>query len=482
MKSLRHQTAIGILWSLAEQFAVKGISVLTTLILAWFLVPEDFGLVAMMAVFISIANCLTDSGLKQALIRLPQARPIDYNTAFFTNLTLGVVSYGVLYISAPWIADFYEEPRLIQLIRVMGLVILVNAFQLVQLAVISRNLDFKTQFWAVMPSAVISAITAIVLAYRGFGVWSLVFQSLVSALGVNFFLWVLGRWQPRMQLSLKSLKGMIGFGSRLLLAQLSDIVFRNMYIVVIAKGLSTGVAGLYFFAERVRDMSIFMIVSSIQKVTYPALSSIQDDSPRVKEGYRQLLIVSSFIILPLILILAALSEPLFVLIIPERWLPASGYLQLMLIAGIFMPLNAMNINILTVYGRSDIILLLEVIKKGMAVTILVVSFRFGVIGILLGQILSSFLAFIPNAYYVNKIAGISLRDQTACFLPYLLLATFVGGTVWAMQHVLAWDPKIKILILGSGGIAGYILLTKMSKLNAVSMALNLLVHRRQKTL
>lgn len=477
MASLRQKTIMGVAWNLAEQFAVRGITVIVTLFLAYFLSPDDFGLVAMMAVFISIATSLMDSGFKQALIRLPDATQVDFNTAFYANILLGLFSYLILCLTAPLIAGFYDEERLTILIRVAGLVVIINAFQVVQYASLSRVLNFKVQFRAAFPASIISAVVAITMAYFGFGVWALIAQMLTSALLVVLFLWWQKLWRPTRRWSVASLTTMYQFGYKLFLSGLLDTGFKNMYVVVIAKLFSTSLAGLYFFADRIRELIIFQLVSSIQTVTYPALSRIQTDPDRLKQSYRKVISVTSFILFPLILFIAALAEPIFQFLLPEKWWPAAVYLQLMCLAGVLVPIHAINLNILKVLGRSDLFLWLEVIKKTIAVLILVISFRFGIIGILIGQIVSSVLAYLPNSYYAKRLISYPVSEQLADFLPGLLLACSVGLAVWWLQAVLIWPDIAELIVLGSLSVVTYLLGAWLLRLQALELARELIVYR-----
>lgn len=474
MASLRDRTLVGVFWNLAEQLAVKGISVIVTLLLAYFLSPEDFGLVAMMTVFISIATSLMDSGFRQALIRLPDARQVDFNTAFYANITLGFVAYLLLFFAAPLISGFYGEERLTALIRVTGLVVILNSFQVVQYACLSRAMNFKIQFRAAFPASLISAFVAIYIAYAGFGVWALIAQMLVSAFLVAAFLWWQKLWRPSLSWSTDSLKSMYLFGYKLFISGMLDTGFKNMYVVVIAKLFTTSIAGLYFFADRIKEILIFQLVATIQKVTYPALSSIQTEPQRLKKAFKTVIRITVFILSPLILLFAALAGPIFELLLPERWWPAVIYVQLMCLAGVLIPIHAINLNLLKVLGRSDLFLRLEIIKKSIAIFILLCTYKYGVIGILTGQIMSSIVGYIPNSIYSKQLIGYSPREQVMDFLPPLFLASLVGLFVWWAQNELNWHSLPELVVLGSSGLIAYICLSWLMKIKGFGLAMNIL--------
>jgi O-antigen/teichoic acid export membrane protein len=480
--TLAQKTITGIIWNFAEQIGRRGIGVVITLLLARFLVPADYGLVAMMAVFLAVAASLMDSGFKQALIRLQKAKQVDFNTAFYANLCLGTLSYFLLFLAAPFIADFYNEPRLTTLIRVAGLSIPINAFQVVQVAILSRDLNFKAQLQATIPAGIISGGIAVGLAYAGLGVWALIVQMHLAALITTVFLWWIQGWRPTLEVSRQSLGNMYNFGYKLFLSGLLDTIFQNIYVIVIAKMFTASIAGHYFFANKLKDLVLQQFVSSIQNVTYPALASLQADNKRLKEGYRKVIQVTTFVLFPAMLFLAALAEPLFKVLLPEKWLPAIAYLQLMCIAGVMYPLHSINLNILQVKGRSDLFLYLEIIKKIMAVIILVVSFKYGVTGILIGQVIVSIIAYVPNSYFSAKLINYPVREQMADFMPGLALSGAVSLVVYGSVCYLQWSALAKLIVLASASGLLYLAGAHILKLQAYCFALQMLQEKRNKEL
>lgn len=475
--TLSQKIITGIIWNFAEQMGRRGIGVVITLLLARFLVPADYGLVAMMAVFLAVATTLMDSGFKQALIRLQGAEQVDFNTAFYANLCLGVLSYFLLFMAAPFIADYYNEARLTILIRVAGLNILINAFQVVQGAILTRAMNFKGQLQASIPAGIISGLVAVCLAYMGFGVWALVTQTILSSLLNTLLLWQIQGWRPTLSFSKQSLDRMYNFGYKLFLSGVLNTIFENIYVIVIAKIFSASTAGLYFFANKLKNIVISQVVSSIQNVTYPALSSMQADDKGLKAGYRKVIQVTTFILFPAILFMAALAEPLFNVLLSEKWLLAVSYLQLMCIAGIMYPLHSINLNILMVKGRSDLFLYLEIIKKIMVMVILVISFRYGVIGILIGQIITSTLAYIPNSYFSAKLINYSIQEQMADFLPGLTLSGGVALIIFGAGFLTYWPAIVKLAILASLAGLLYLAGAHLLKLQAYVLTRKMIMKR-----
>ncbi|RXA21994.1 lipopolysaccharide biosynthesis protein [Methanosarcina sp. MSH10X1] len=472
--AFRHTMVTGIIWTFFEQIFRIGIQTITTLILAWFLLPEDFGLIAMLTVFFALANSLMDSGFSQALIRKKEVSKTDYSTAFYTNLTLGFLIYILLFSSAHFISIFYNEPRLVMLVRVMGLIVIINSFQLVQVADLTRKLNFKVQFRVILPSAIFSSIVAVSMAAMGFGIWSLVFQMLIFSFVSTTLYWTVNKWRPSKEFSLESLNEMFGFGSKLLASGLLETIFQNIYVITIGKLFSATLVGYYFFAQRIQQLVVDQLSGVVQKVTYPALSSIQDDNPALKSFYRKIIQVVTYVVFPCMIALVVLAKPIFSLMLKEDWLPAVPYLQLLCIAGLLYPLHVINLNILKVKGRSDLFLHLEIVKKIMMVIILLVSSKFGIFGILIGEVISSFLAYIPNSYFSVKLINYSIPEQLRDFIPTSLLAFTMGVIMYTVGLFLPLSEFTFILVIGLVGATFYILANYLLKMPAQLLILQIL--------
>lgn len=477
---LANKTMAGIAWNFFEQLLRRGIGVLVTLLLAYFLTPEDFGLVSMMTVFLALGASLMESGFKQALIRFKDITQVDFDTAFYANIVLGLVSYLLLFVSAPYIAIFYEQPALVVLIRVAALGVVINSLQVVQLAILNRQLNFKLQLQVNLPASFISGFVAVILGYFGWGVWTLVVQMLLAASLATILLWMQNLWRPSLSFSYASLSNMYNFGYKLFLSGVLDTVFKNMYVVVIAKFFSANIAGFYFFAEKIKELLISQLVSSVQTVTYPALSTLQDDDIRLKAGYQKVISMTTFMVFPVMLFTAALAQPVFEFLLPQKWWSAVIYLQLMMIASVLYPIHSINLNILKVKGRSDLFLYLEILKKVMIVLIFWFSFRYGVVGILIGQIVSSVLAFIPNSYFSYTLIGYSIKEQLSDFMPGLMLSGVIAGFVFYLQQALQWNPIFELITLGSIAMCLYLLGAYLLKLQAFILIKDLLMKKFNK--
>ena len=472
--SLAQKTTVGILWNFLEKLGRRGVGVVVTILLARFLTPDDYGLVAMTAVFLAVANSLMDLGFSSALVRKKDPTPEYFNTAFYSNICLGILAYFALFTIAPFISIFYEEPQLTVLIRVIGIVVIINSFQVVQYSILTRDLNFKAQLKVAIPASFISGLCAVIMAYLGYGVWALIAQTIISSIIFTVLVWNLNIWKPAFLFSRSSLYEMFGFGSKLFLSGLLNKVHQNIYIIVIAKVFTTTVAGHYFFSSRIKELILLQLVNSIQVVTYPALSKLQDDDVKLRAGYRKVILVTTFVLFPALTLTAAMAKPVFILFLNDKWLPAIPYLQLMCISGLMYPLHTINLNVLIVKGRSDLFLNLELIKKIISWIILAVTIQFGVIGILIGQILASIFSYIPNSYYSDKLIAYSAKEQMRDVLPTLLLSITTGLLIYIGVEFSTQSALVELLLFGSFGLLFYLVTSYFAKLESIELARQLI--------
>lgn len=434
--NLKHDTIKGLLWSSVERFSVQGVGFLVMLVIARILSPADYGLVGMLAIFIAIAQCLIDSGFSNALIRKQDRTDIDNNTVFYFNIIVSLGLYGVFFAIAPWVADFYNEPILKDLMRVLCITVVINSLAVVQRAVYTAELDFKTQARASFAAAVISGALGIILAVKGFGVWTIVWQQMANATISTILLWTFASWFPKLQYSWKSFRELFGYGSKLMVSALLDTTYNNVYPIVIGKIFSASTLGFYTRAQHFAQLPSSNITGIIQRVTFPVLSKLQDDDERLQRNYRKLLKMSAFIIFPLMCLLAAVSKPLVVILIGAKW----GFCSVLLIpicfAMMWYPIHAINLNLLQVKGRSDLFLKLEVIKKCLGITVLCLSIPFGIIVMCYAMIGSSILALVINTYYTGKLIHIGFFKQMRDLSKSLFLALSVFTIVFIAGNLI----------------------------------------------
>lgn len=426
--------------------------VVISIILARVLLPAQFGLIAMLAIFMAIAQSFLDSGFGSALIQKKDATQVDSCSIFYFNIVVGIFAAGLLCLAAPWIAAFYEEPALMPLTRFLSLNLVINSFALVQSTLLVRRIDFKTQLKVSIVATIGSGIIGITLAYRGFGVWSLAIQSVTSAIFRTVLLWFFNKWRPSLVFSFAALKSMFAFGSKMLFSGLFDTIFRNIYLVVIGKIFTATDLGFYSRAKSCTRLSTENLTSSVSRVTFPAFSSIQDDNSRLKRGVQKALSTLNFLNFPMMIGLLVTAKPLVLVLLTEKWLPCVPYLQLLCVMGLLYPLNVINLNVLKAKGRSDLFLRLEILKKILTVISIALTYRWGVKAMITGHIcIVSVPAYYLNSYYTGRFIGYPLKEQIFDLLPYLGMAVVMGIGVYCLQLLPfpnMWSLLISQVVVG----------------------------------
>lgn len=460
-ESLKNKTVKGTVWSSLERFSVQGIQFAVMIIMARILTPADYGLVGMLAIFIAVSQSLIDSGFSQALIRKQDRSEIDNSTVFYFNIAVGFVLYMILFFTAPLIADFYNEPLLIPITRAIGLSVVFNSLAVVQRALLTVKLDFKTQAKASFIGVVISGSIGISMAYTGYGVWAIVWQQLSNLAVVTILLWILSHWKPIWAYSWKSFRELFGFGSKLLASGLLDTIFRNLYLIVIGKFFKASDLGYYTRAHQFTDFASSNITGIFQRVTYPVLCTIQDDDSRLSDVYRRLLKTSAFIIFPLMMGMAAVAKPMVISFLTEKWLFSAILIQVLCFSMMWYPVHAINLNLLQVKGRSDLFLKLEIIKKVLTVIVLCITLPMGLIPLCIGTIFSSIISLVINTHYTGKLIHLGFFKQMKDLLPTLLLSLATGAVVYL---TVTYIPMESWLALSIGVIEGILLYAGLARL------------------
>lgn len=430
MSELHSKTTSGLKWSAIERLATQAIQLVIMLVLARMLGPHAFGLIGMLAVFIAVCQVFVDSGFSSALIRKTDRTEFDFSTAFYFNIAVSLVCYAALFISAPYIADFYQQPTLIDLTRVLGITVFVNSLSLVQRAKLTIEMDFKTQAKASLVSVGISSCVAILLATNGYGVWALVAQTLSMAMCNAIILNVIHPWLPRQSFSMESFKNLFGFGSKLLLSGLLDTVFKNIYQIVIGKQFSAVEVGQFTQANQLSSMPAMTMTTIIQRVTYPMMSQLQHSDHKLEAAYLLTLRLSAVVIFPLMFGLAVIAQPLINVVLGDSWQKAAALVSILSVGFLLYPIHAINLNLLQVKGRSDLFLKLEIIKKLITTIILVITIPLGIKAICIGMIIQSYLSLWLNTFYTGRLTALSQMKQCKALMPIWSLS--------AMCCLLGW--------------------------------------------
>lgn len=463
----------GVIWSAIERFSVQGIQFILSIIIARLVMPSEYGLIAMLTIFLAIAQCFIDSGFGNALIQKQNRTETDYATVFYFNIAVALIFYFILYVSAPYIASFYKEPQLNAITKWVGLNIVLMSFSIVQRAKLTINLDFKTQAKASLSAVIISGAIAIYLAYHKYGVWALVSQSLINNFLNTLFLAIKTKWIPKLVFSKQSFKTLFSFGSKLMLSGLLHTIYLNLYSLVIGRFYSSSNVGFYNRSYTIAQYPSSNIVSVISRAIYPIQCSQQNDTEKLSSSFHKYLRMECYIIFPLMIGLAALSEPLINILLTEKWLPAAPLLAILSIAYMWDPVMALNNQILKVKGRSDYFLQAEIIKKIIAFAILFITLPLGVKALCLGVILYSIMDIIIIIFYVKKVIRTSYFKQIKELIPIFILSATMGIIVYFIT--LLFNNNFTALILGFFiGTVYYLIISKIFKLREFQIVLNLI--------
>ncbi len=447
-ETLKNKTIKGVVWSAVERFSVAGINFIFGLILARLLMPSDYGVIAMLAIFMAVAQTFIDSGFSNALIRKPDRTETDNATAFYFNIVVGIVCYIILFFSAPLIASFYDTPILVPLTRVLGLNLIFNSLCVVQQALLSVNLDFKTQAKISLLSVLISGPIGIACAYYGLGVWALVAQSVLAAFLRMFLLWLLAKWRPTERFSKSSFHSLFSYGSKLLASGLLDTIYNNLYTIIIGKKFAATDLGLYTRADHFAQFPAINITGILQRVSFPVLSTIQNEDERLAVNYRKFLRLSGFVVFPLMIGMAVVAEPLIRLILTDKWIACVPFLQVLCFALMWYPIHAINLNLLQVKGRSDLFLRLEIYKKILGVCTLCITVPLGLMAMCIGRVATSIICLALNTHYTGQLINLGYWKQMRDLLPTLLNSLVMGVLVYAVQHYLSGSSSGLLLLVG----------------------------------
>ena len=478
-ESLKNKTVKGLGWSALDNAAQYGIQFVIGIVLARLLSPDDYGLLGLTGIFTVICTALVGGGFSNALIRKKDATDDDYNTAFICNLGMSLLLYAVTFPCAPLIADFFSREELTPLIRVSSLGLIIGALAMVQRTRLTKRIDFKTQTKITLVSSTVSGIVGIGMALMGFGVWSLVAQQLMSHALRTIQLYVYNRWLPRLRFSIESFHDLFGFGWKLMVTALLDAVWKELYQVVVGKFYSPATLGQYTRAQHYSRLFSRNLTSVMDRVTYPVLSSIQDDKERMVSAYRRIIRTSMFITAVAMFSLGAVSEPLIYCMIGPKWHEASTYLPFICISSSLYPLHAINLNMLKVQGRSDLFLGLDIIKRFISLAPLFVGAFVGIMPMLWVNIFVGIIGYYLNSYYSGRLLGYSTWMQLRDIAPSYTLATTIALSVWFLKYLPLsyWIILPLQLVVGT---AVFFTLCNLFKMNEYKEIMGILKQYRKK--
>lgn len=433
--SLKDKTVSGVGWSAADAFLGQGVTFLVGIVLARILSPAEYGLIGIVTIFTTILTGIVDSGFSNALIRKQSVSKDDYNTMFITNLVFSVLLFVLLFFCAPLIALFFARQELVSLVRVTGVILIIQALSLVQNTILTKRIDFKTKTKASVVSAIVSGVIGVVMAYTGFGVWALVGQLLSKQLLYTICLWIFNRWWPNFNFSVESFKYMWGFGWKLMLSGLLNNIWNQLYQVVVGKCYSPATLGQYSRSKEYASIFSSNLTSIVQRVSYPVLSEVQDDKTRMLSAYCRVIKVTMFVTVIIMISLAAVAEPLIYCLIGPQWHQAATFLPLICISMSLYPLHAINLNMLQVQNRTDIFLYLEIVKKVIAIGPICLGIFINIYWMLVGTIITGIIAFFLNSYYTGKRLGYSSWMQLKDIAPSFGIAFLISASVYFFKYL-----------------------------------------------
>lgn len=485
MNNIKSQVITSLLWKLMERGGTQGIQFIVQIVLARLLLPEEYGTIALLTIFMAIANVFVQSGLNTALVQKKNVDEIDFSSVFFMSLCIAGILYVTLFFAAPFIAGFYVEPKLISVLRVLSFTLFFGAFNSIQNAVISRNMQFKKLFYSSLGATVVSGTIGILMAYTGFGIWALVIQQLTNQLLITIILWFTVKWRPKLLFSFNRVKILFSYGWKLLISVLIDTLYMNLSSLLIGIIYSPAMLGFYNRGQQFPALLVTNINGSIQSVMLPALSSQQDNRQRVKSMVRRSIVTSSFIMFPMMIGLAVIAKPLVLILLTDKWLPAVPFLQIFCLSYALWPIHTANLQAINALGRSDIFLKLEIIKKLLGLTILGVSVFYGVYSIALGMFITGVISTFINAYPNKKLLNYSYKEQWKDVMPSLILSLTMGVIIYSIQ-LIRFDSLMTLIIQVFVGAGFYLLMAKGLKFECfyylVETMKEIITKRKDKTL
>lgn len=479
-KSLKYKVLYGLFWRFMERSGTQGIQFVVSIILARLLLPKDFGIIGLITIYIQVANVFIQSGFGTALIQKKEVDDEEYSSVFYLSLIISVVLYLLLFFTAPLIARFYSEPMLVPILRILSFTLILGVVNSIQYAVISREMKFKKSFIVSLGGVFVSALVGIIMAYEGYGIWSLVFSQISGQVTSTIILWFTVRWRPKLLFSLKKIKHLFKFGSNLLISGLLDSVFNNLLPLIIGKLFGSTMLGYYNRGQSFPSLMVNNIDGTIVGVMFPALASFQNDRVKVKKLVRRMLVTSSFFVIPVMGGLAVVARPLVLLLLTDKWLPCVPFLQFSCVTYALWPMFTANLQAINAVGRSDIFLKLEIIKKVLLLVVISISAHYGIYAMLIGSVILSFVSAVINAWPNKKLLNYSYKEQVFDIMPSILLSCamcIVVSAVSLLSFSLWLVFSLQIIV----GVVFYFGVAYLFKFECFLYILNLLKTALDKT-
>ncbi len=460
MSTSKEKVTSNLIWRFLERCGAQGVTFLVSIVLARILDPDVYGTVALVTVFTTIMQVFVDSGMGNALIQKKDADDLDFSSVFYFNIVMCSILYLIMFLIAPLIAYFYDLPELTPIVRVLSLILIISGVKNVQQAYVSRHLLFKRFFFATLGGTLGAAVVGITMAYLGFGVWALVMQMLFNTTVDTILLWITVKWRPKKMFSFQRLKGLFSFGWKLLVSKLLDTVYNDVRQLIIGKKYTKQDLAQYNQGKKFPQFIVLNINASIDSVLLPTMSNVQDDKAKVRNMTRRAIKTSTYLMMPLMVGLAVCAEPLVKLILTEKWLPCVLFLRIFCITYAFHPINTANLNAMKALGRSDLFLILEIIKKAVGITAILITMFISVEAMAYSLLVTSILSQIINSWPNRKLLGYSYENQILDIMPQIGISAIMGAVVYCVQFI-GLRSWITLLIQVPVGVVLYYLLSKI---------------------
>lgn len=478
---LKKKSMLGAIWTFIDIFINKGVYFIATIILARIIGPEEFGLIGMITLFVSIGNTLIDSGMSTSLLRSNDVSSKDYSTVFHTTVFMSVVIYVILYLLAPFISEFYKQPKLISIIRVYCIGFLINSLRSIHNVKLIKELNFKKLTLINLPGNIVSVVIAIYLGYSGFGVWSLVWLFLVNQLITTTIMWFKNNWKPKFEFYPSLFKYHFNFGYKLVLSAQLNTIFENINNVIIGKFYDIKLLGFYDRAYTLNNYPASVLSGIIMKVSLPLFASIKHDTKRLQNAYKIIMQIA-FLISACVLGFAALfAKELVYLTLGDEWQPIVPIFRVLSLSFILYPFHSLNINVLSLFGRSDLFLRLEVAKKVILILVLLACFRFGIMGLVWSNVITSFLALFVNTYYSSKFLNYTTSRQILDLFPTILVILLTMAIIFSFSIIIDTSNHLFLLIISIFmGLFTLIVICELIKLSPYIHLKNLVLEQIKK--
>jgi O-antigen/teichoic acid export membrane protein len=454
-------------WKFMERGGTQGVQFAVQIVLARLLIPRDYGLIALVMVFITLCNVLIQSGFNTALIQKKDADELDFSSVFFLTVFISLFLYLLLFLSAPLIGGFYGHERLVGIIRVQSVVIVLGALYAVQNAFIARNMLFKKLFMSSLSAIVVSGVIGVVAATRGFGVWAIVMMQISNQLIVVSVLWFTVDWRPKFIFSLKRIGSLFSYSWKLVVSAFLETFYEDLVVLIIGRLYPPAMLGFYNRGYQFPELLVSNIDGTIQSVLLPTLSSKQDEPALVKSMVKRAIKTSTFVMFPMMVGLAVIAKPLVIVLLTPKWLPSVPFIQVFCGVYALMPLHTTNLQAIKALGRSDVFLKLEVIKKVVGISILVAMIPFGILAIAMGYLISGAIGTFINSYPNKQLLGYNYMEQIKDILPSLVIASIMGALIYSIGF-LPIQGLLLLIVQTFTGVVVYFLLAWAFKLESFS--------------